>query len=103
MIDYGAAIKRIRSELSMKQTEIAKKTGLSASYLSLVENGKAVPSLAALKDIANAMDIPYELLAWEAIDPPDNLNIEQKQIMFLARSVTNDILQSIKNQRVKTK
>ena len=103
MIDYGTAIKRVRSELSINQIEIAKKTGLSASYLSLVENGKAVPSLAALKDIANAMDIPYELLAWEAIEPPDNLNIEQKQIMFLARSVTNDILQSIKNQRVKTK
>ena len=103
MINYGVAIKRIRSELGIKQMDIAAKTGLSASYLSLVENGKSVPSLSTLKQIADAMDLPYELLAWEAIEPPEDLNTEQKRALFLARSVTNDFLQNLKSRRVKAK
>jgi transcriptional regulator with XRE-family HTH domain len=103
MINYGVAIRRVRSELGIKQTEIARKTGLTASFLSLVENGKAVPSLSTLKDIAEAMDIPYELLAWEAIDPPESLNIEQKQTIFLAKSVTSDFVRNLKNRRDKSK
>jgi transcriptional regulator with XRE-family HTH domain len=103
MINYGVAIKRVRSELGLKQSELAKKTGLSASYLSLVENGKAVPSLAALKDIAEAMDIPYELLAWEAIEPPESLTTDQIRTIHLAKSVTSDFLLSLKRRREQKK
>ncbi len=103
MINYGAAIKRIRSELGIKQTEIASKTGFSASYLSLVENGKAVPSLSALKQIADVMRVPYELVVWEAIEPPEELTPEQKQTLFLARSITNDYLQNLKKDSAKVK
>ncbi len=103
MINYGAAIKRIRSELGIKQTEIASKTGLSASYLSLVENGKAVPSLSVLKQVAEAMRVPYELVAWEAIELPEELKPEQRQAFFLARSITHDYLQSLKKDSVQMK
>ena len=103
MINYCVAIKRVRSELSIKQSELAKKTGLSASYLSLVENGKAVPSLTALKEIADAMDIPYELLAWEAIEPPENLTTDQTRTIHLAKSVTSDFLLSLKQRRKQRK
>ncbi len=103
MINYGVAIRRVRSELGIKQTEIARKTGLTASFLSLVENGKAMPSMSTLKDIATAMDVPYELLAWEAIDPPESLNIEQKKTIFLAKSVTSDFLRNLRSRRKNSK
>ncbi len=96
MINYGTAIKRIRLELGIKQTDIADKTGISASYLSLVENGKATPSMSVLKQIAEAMGIPYEIIAWEAIEPPEELRPEQRQAFLLARAVINDYLQSLK-------
>lgn len=103
MINYGAAIKRIRLELGIKQTDIAEKTGISTSYLSLVENGKAVPSLSVLKQVAEAMKIPYEIIAWEAIDPPDNLKQEQRQVFLLAKAIIKDYLQSLKKKPVKVK
>jgi len=99
MIDYGTAIKRIRTQLGIRQSETARKSGLSASYLSLVENGKTIPSHSALERIANAMGVPHELVIWEAIEPPDELKPEQKQAFFIARAITADYLQSVKRAK----
>ena len=101
MINYGTAIKRIRSKLEIRQSEVAHESGLSASYLSLVENNKAIPSHSSLERIATAMGVPCELLIWEAIDPPGELKLEQKQVFFMAKAIIEDILQSIKKSKTK--
>lgn len=101
MINYGNAIKRIRIELGIKQKEIAERTGLSVTYLSLVENNKANPSMDTLNEIADAMDIPLEILIWDAIDLPEILSQEQKKAFILAKGITSDIIQNIKKGLVK--
>ena len=51
----GVNIKRLRDDQGLTLRVLAKKLGISASFLSQVESGKASPSLATLKDIADAL------------------------------------------------
>jgi transcriptional regulator with XRE-family HTH domain len=51
----GASIRRLREEQDMTLREMAKDVGVSPSFLSQVEQGKASPSLATLKSIADQL------------------------------------------------
>ncbi len=53
----GEKIKKERIKYGLSLNELADATGLSTSFLSLVENGKAVPSLKALDKIATCFNI----------------------------------------------
>jgi DNA-binding XRE family transcriptional regulator len=60
---YGMKIKEIRNSLSLSQTELATKIGISQNYLSEIENGKYDAKIPLLFRIAGALDIcPHELL-----------------------------------------
>lgn len=50
---------------------LANKTGLSVSYLSLVESGKRDPSLQTLRGVASAFDVPLVALLALAMSPKD--------------------------------
>ncbi len=56
-VDIGAVIRSYRSQRSLSQGDIERRTGLLRCYLSRVENGHTVPSLETLAKIAEAMDI----------------------------------------------
>jgi transcriptional regulator with XRE-family HTH domain len=58
----GNAIKMCRTSLDLSQEELAKRTGLSASYVSLIEQGKRDPALSTVQSIAAALDVPLNLL-----------------------------------------
>jgi transcriptional regulator with XRE-family HTH domain len=45
-----------------KLNELAKKVGISASYLSQIENGKRNPTIDTLKLIASALEVETDLL-----------------------------------------
>ena len=51
---------RLRSELTL--AELAKSAGVSASYISLVENGKAIPSLKILDRICTRLSVHLSAL-----------------------------------------
>lgn len=51
----GARLRRLRQDLRISQGEVARRTGLQASYLSKVENGVLLPGLENLASIARAM------------------------------------------------
>ncbi len=53
----GEKIKKERIKYGLSLNELADATGLSTSFLSLVENGKAVPSLKALDKVATCFNI----------------------------------------------
>jgi len=61
----GINIKSNRESKSITLRELAKKTNVSASLLSQVENGKVSPSLATLKKIADALDTTLGILVGE--------------------------------------
>jgi transcriptional regulator with XRE-family HTH domain len=51
----GINIKRCREEQSLTLRALAKVSGITASFLSQVESGKASPSLATLKAVADSL------------------------------------------------
>jgi transcriptional regulator with XRE-family HTH domain len=54
----GQKIKERRQELKMNLRDLGEKTGLSASFLSQIENGLTEPSINSLQKIALALKVP---------------------------------------------
>jgi transcriptional regulator with XRE-family HTH domain len=54
----GERIRERRKELGLNLRELAQKTDLTASFLSLVERGHNTPSLDSLRRITEALDVP---------------------------------------------
>lgn len=49
MIGIGEQLRKIRQEKGLKQIDIARDLEISQSYISLVENGKTIPTKRFLK------------------------------------------------------
>jgi transcriptional regulator with XRE-family HTH domain len=57
-MNLGQAIKLIRTANGFKQKEIARKTNVTANYLSLIEGGKREPSISFLNRLAGVLGVP---------------------------------------------
>jgi transcriptional regulator with XRE-family HTH domain len=55
--DLGAKIRQLRMRKKIALTELGKHTGLSASMLSQLENGKLIPTLPTLARVAMVFDV----------------------------------------------
>jgi transcriptional regulator with XRE-family HTH domain len=53
----GRKIRELRMHRGMKLKELSQRVGVTASFLSQVERGVAVPSISSLKKISDAFDI----------------------------------------------
>ena len=61
-MNIGQAIQLARSKRKLSQAALAKRAGISVSYLSLLERGRRDPPLSTLQRIAAALVMPVELL-----------------------------------------
>jgi transcriptional regulator with XRE-family HTH domain len=66
-MNLGEKIKKIRCEGGLTQKEVAKKSGITVSFLSQVEKNKATPSLKSLHNIAQALGIRIDYLFSEDV------------------------------------
>jgi transcriptional regulator with XRE-family HTH domain len=64
----GQKIKRVRKERGYKLSEIAEKTGYTASFLSQIERNIKRPSLEALRKISDSLDVPVMTFLMEEHD-----------------------------------
>jgi transcriptional regulator with XRE-family HTH domain len=97
-MNYGRAIRIVRTAHGWSKAQLAKRLTIGASYLSLIEAEKREPSLKVLEEISTALHVPPHLLALLASDPgdlDDPKNVEQ--IQELARSLVR-LLVSAGNQ-----
>lgn len=65
-MNIGESIKLVRSIAGLTQEQMAARLAISINYLSLVENGRAKPSLTVLERIQSAFDVPVSFLLWNA-------------------------------------
>ena len=76
----GASIRRLREEQDLTLREMAKDVGVSPSFLSQVEQGKASPSLATLKSIADTLQTTVgSLIGDDGAQRGDRLVTTEKQ------------------------
>lgn len=59
---YGKALKLVRVARGLSQKELALRADMDASYISLLEGEKRVPTVTTLGELAKVLDIPLHLL-----------------------------------------
>lgn len=87
-MDYGRAIRIVRTAHGLTKAQLARELSIGASHLSLIERGKRSPSVDVLEEISRVLRIPPHLLALLAsetgdLDDPKNA----EQVAELARSL----------------
>lgn len=65
-VGFGRALRKIRTEADLKQHELARRTELSPSQISKIENGKGNPRWATAQRIAAALGVDLAELADQA-------------------------------------
>lgn len=58
----GLQIRWRRRQLGLKQSQLARKSAISASAMSKIENGRMSATIGSLKSIADALEVPINLL-----------------------------------------
>ena len=101
----GRQVRRYRKQLGMTITDMCDRTGLSAGMMSKIENGNTSPSLATLRSLSTALNVPVTSLFREFEEQRDativragqGLTIERKgtraghQYSLLGHSVHSDV------------
>jgi transcriptional regulator with XRE-family HTH domain len=61
-MNLGKSIQTCRMQRGFSQADLAKRAGISVSYLSMLENSKRDPTISTVEKIANALGVPIEIL-----------------------------------------
>ena len=68
--DLGARLRTARQEAGLSMRALARESGVSQPFLSMVERGQSAPSISTLYRIAAALGIaPVELMAGDGVEP----------------------------------
>lgn len=68
IMNIGHALKICRSAKRLSLDAISTKSGLSRSYLSMIESGKREPTLSSVEKIVRALQIPLPIVLFLAAD-----------------------------------
>jgi transcriptional regulator with XRE-family HTH domain len=89
----GDHIKARRAELGMGLRELARATGLSATFIGNLERGQANPTLDTLRKIANALDTPlFRLLVGTAERNPVVRHDQRRRMTIPPGHIAIDIM-----------
>lgn len=77
-MNIGKAITMCRLQKGLSKTELAEKSGLSTSYITLIEQGNREPNISVINKICLALGIPLSILVFLAADDEDNIGISQE-------------------------
>ncbi len=89
---FGQRVRQRRKELGLSLKELAERTGLTASFLSLVERNQNNPSLQSLHRLAEALEVPLFFFSQRNDDNPVVRRDNRVQITFPPGNVTCELL-----------
>lgn len=97
-MNLGRAIALCRKQRDLNQAELAKRAGMSVSYLSLLErNERKDPTLSTVKSLAEALQVPTGILFFLAAEDTElsGLSTELKEkLSFAALQLLNDPIEA---------
>ena len=79
----GSKIKELRLQKGMNQKDLAKKAGISNTYLSDIEHQRTNPSIKTLSKIAEALEIDFD---WDVFLKSHYVNNEQNNVQSNVQS-----------------
>ncbi len=86
-MNLGKAIESLRELREMKKADLAASTGLSAAFLSYIENNKRDPTVSSLEIISKGLKVSLFTIYLVAIEEKDTKEIEYKEIVKLRNKV----------------
>lgn len=92
-MNIGHALKVCRSAKKLSLGELAGRTDLSTSYLSMIESGKREPTLSSIEKIAGAMGVPTPILLFLAADTAELEGIDPETSRRLSAAAL-DVMRS---------
>lgn len=84
----GRQVKRYRRQLALTITDMCNRTGLSAGMMSKIENGNTSPSLATLRSLSTALNVPVTALFREFEEQRDATFVKAGQGLAIERRGT---------------
>lgn len=90
-VDLGEKIRQARAEADLSQRELASRAGLSIQALSALENGRQLPRISSLIDIALATDKP---VPWFFVDATPAAQSTSLPTEFVAQAWSREHLRS---------
>jgi len=91
-MSVGQRIKHRRVEIDMTMTQLASLTGLTAGFISQVENDRASLSLESLGKIAEALDTRVVLLIADIVFKPEVIRRDARPSISFPNQVDMEIL-----------
>jgi len=86
----------------MRQGTVAKQLGVTANYLSLIENGKREPSLSFLRKLASALGVPVGIFFfWQEADSTKSAGRELDTLKELLTRLEALYMQNSRKKRAK--
>ncbi len=95
MITWGKTIKKFRKKLLLTQEGLARRVGVTPTYISALEHNRKEPSFALVKAVSRVFGIPQEILYWDAITFPKHLTPSRTNAFRLAKSLTNSVYRQL--------
>lgn len=87
-MNIGIAIRRLRrSQKGLNQSQFAKEVGITQTYLSQIENGKKIPSIAILGAVGHHLEIPFPILFWFCLTEDDIQESKKEHFKFIKPSI----------------
>lgn len=91
-MDYGKAIRMVRSSRRFTQAKLGRIVGNTASYMGTIERKKTPPGIKTLDNISKGMSIPPYLIPFLAAEPGDHEGLPEclvTDIMALTQKIIN--------------
>jgi transcriptional regulator with XRE-family HTH domain len=86
-MEIGHALKVCRSAKKYSLDELAARTGLSQSYLSMIESGKREPTLSSIGKVSKALGVPTAILLFLAAEKGDLKGLDAETSRRLSAAV----------------
>ncbi|CAH6948693.1 Helix-turn-helix protein [Vibrio chagasii] len=86
-MNFSSTLEKCRKHRKLSKKDLADKIGKSASYITLLEQGKREPNLSLIEDLCSALEIPtsvFMFLASQDQDLPmsDELTTKIEKLMY---------------------
>jgi transcriptional regulator with XRE-family HTH domain len=88
-MEIGHAIKVCRSSRKLSLGEVSSRSGLSQSYLSLIETGKRAPTLESIEKLSRALAVPTPVLMFLAAKEGELQGLDVETSRLLSAAVLN--------------
>ena len=89
MEDFGANLKRFRSEKGFSQEAFASKIGVHVTNLSKYERNKSIPSLEIAEKMANSLEVSLDEMVYGQQNEKARIRIADNELLNLFNKTQN--------------